>query len=150
MASRGAAGTQLSAPKGTRTSSYSTPKLHDEVTRQGRQLTKAKDALMRTFGSGWMESSVKGKVISVAKTKWRVEWTIGKATIVLDHGKAFWKPKITPTNRDVGSVSGPAVEKIVLRKKNQGDHEMEAAREDTKKVKMMPTIPYSASWEVNS
>ena len=151
MASRGAAGTQLSAPKGTRTSSYSTPKLHDEVTRQGRQLTKAKDALMRTFGSGWMESSVKGKVISVAKTKWRVEWTIGKATIVLDHGKAFWKPKITPTNRDVGSVSGPAVENDHLEKEeDQGDHEMEAAREDTKKVTMMPTIPYSASWEVNS
>ena len=58
-----------------------------------------------------MESSVKGKVSSVAKTKWRVELTIGEATIVLDHGKAFWKPKITPsTNRDVGSVSGPAVE----------------------------------------
>ena len=85
MTSRGAAGTQLSAPKETSTSSYSTPKLHDEVTRQGRQFTKAKDALMRTFGSGWMESSVKGKVISVAKTKWRVEWTIGEATIVLDH-----------------------------------------------------------------
>ena len=48
-------------------------------------------------------------------------------------------------SRDVGSVSGPAVEN-----EDQGDHEMEAAREDTKKVKMMPTIPYSASWEVNS
>ena len=132
MASRGAAGTQLSAPKGTSTSSYSTPKLHDEVTRQGRQLTKAKDALMRTFGSGWMESSVKGKVISVAKTKWRVEWTIGEATIVLDHGKAFWKPKITPsTNGDVGSVSSPAVENDRLEEEeDRGDHEMEAARED--------------------
>ena len=69
----------------------------------------------------------------------------------MDHGKAFWKPKITPTNRDVGSVSGPAVENYRLEEEeDQGDHEMEAAREDTKKVKMMPTIPYSASWEVNS
>ena len=87
---------------------------------------------MRTFRSGWMESSVKGKVISVVKTKWRVEWTIGEATIVLDHGKAFWKPKITPsTNRDIGSVSGPAVENDRLEEEeDQGDHEMEAARED--------------------
>ena len=93
MASRGAAGTQLSAPKGTRTSSYSTPKLHDEVTQQGRQLTKAKDALMRTFGSGWMESSVKGKVISVAKTKWRVEWTIGKGHYCLGSRKGVLEAK---------------------------------------------------------
>ena len=90
---------------------------------------KAKDALMRTFGS---KSSVKGKVISVAKTKWRVEWTIREATIVLDHGKAFWKPKITPpTNGDVGSVSGPVVENDRLEEEDdRGDHEMEAARDD--------------------
>ena len=85
------------------------------------------------FGSGWTESSVTGKVISVAKTKWRVEWTIGEATIVLDHGKAFWKPIVTSsTNGDVGSVSGPAVENDRLEKEDRGGYEMEAAGEDGK------------------
>ena len=67
MASRGAAGTQLSAPKGNNTLPYPTPKLHDEVSQPGRQLTLANDTLMHTFGSGWMESSLTGKVLSVTK-----------------------------------------------------------------------------------
>ena len=64
-------------------------------------------------------------MISVIKTKWRVEWTIGEATIVLDHGKVFWKP-----NGDVGSVSGPAIENDCLEEEDRGDHEMEAVGED--------------------
>jgi hypothetical protein len=70
-------------------------------------------------------------VISVIKTKWRVEWTIGEATIVLDHGKVFWKPITPSTNGDVSSVSGPAVENNRLEEEeDRGDHEMEAAGED--------------------
>ena len=37
----------------------------------------------------------------------------------------FWKP-----NRNVGSVSGPAVENYCLEEEDQGSHEMEAAGED--------------------
>ena len=45
-----------------------------------------------------MESSVKGKVISVTRTKWRVEWTIGEATIVNGSRKGVFEAKdITPS-----------------------------------------------------
>ena len=73
-----------------------------------------------------MMPSVPGKVISVTKTKWREEWTIGEATIALDHEKVFWKP-----NGDVGLVSGPAVENDCLEEEeDRGGHEMGAAGED--------------------
>ena len=49
----------------------------------------------------------------------------------MGHRKALWKPKITPTNGDVGLVSGPPVENDrIEEEKDQGDHEMEAAGED--------------------
>ena len=136
MASRGAAGTQLSAPKKTTAVMYPTPKLHDEVSRQGRFLTKAKDVLMRTFGSHWKESNVTGKVICVTKTSWRVEWTGGEATIILDHGKAFWKPKIAPsTNVDMGSISAPSVENACPDEQGvRGNHEMDATAEEDNEV----------------
>ena len=47
------------------------------VSRQGGQLTKAKDTIMCTFGSSWKEASVNGKVVSIIKNTWRVEWSIG-------------------------------------------------------------------------
>ena len=71
---------------------------HDKVSQQSRQLTKAIAKPMRTFGSIWMESSITGKVLSVTKAKWGEERTIGGATIIFNQGKAFRKPKTTPTN----------------------------------------------------
>eukprot|EP00731_Ephydatia_muelleri_P034076 Em0046g19a len=61
-----------------------------------------------------MESSVKGKVISVVKTKWRVEWTIGKATIVLDHGKGVLEPKDNSYKQRTLSCRFPVIEGIYL------------------------------------
>ena len=52
-------------------------------------LTKAKDTLMRTFGSSWKEASINGKVVSITKNTWRVEWSIGGVGITLDHGKGI-------------------------------------------------------------
>ena len=51
MASRGPAGTHLSAPNRKASVSFATPKPNEVVSRQGGQLMKAKDTLMRTFGS---------------------------------------------------------------------------------------------------
>ena len=95
MASRGPAGTHLSAPNRKASVSFATPKPNEVVSRQGGQLMKAKDTLMRTFGSSWKEASINGKVVSITKNTWRVEWSIGGVGITLDHGKSFWKPKKT-------------------------------------------------------
>ena len=85
MASRGPAGTQLSTPKRKASISFATPKPNNVVSRQGGQLMKAKDTLMRTFGSSWKEVSINGKVVSITKNTWRVEWSIGGVGITLDH-----------------------------------------------------------------
>ena len=108
MASRGPAGTHLSVPNIKASVSFATPKPNEVVSRQGGQLTKAKDTLMRTFGSSWKEASVNGKVVSITKNTWRVEWSIGGVGITLDHGKSFWKPKKTPLSgngADAGCTS---------------------------------------------
>ena len=62
MVSRGPAGTHLSAPNRKASILFATPKPNEVVSRQGGQLTKAKDTLMRTFGSSWKEASINGKV----------------------------------------------------------------------------------------
>ena len=56
----------------------------------------------------------------------------GEATIILDHGKAFWKSKIAPsTNVDVGSISAPSVENACPEEQGvRVSHEMDAAAED--------------------
>ena len=52
--------------------------------------------------------------------------------MVLDHGKAFWKPKVTPTaDADMGSVTAPSVENACPEEQGaRGSHEMEAEAED--------------------
>ena len=78
MASRGPAGTHLSAPNRKAIISFATPKPNEVVSHQGGgKLTKAKDTLMRTFGSSWKKASINGKVVSITKNMWRVEWSIG-------------------------------------------------------------------------
>ena len=67
MASRGPAGTHLSAPNRNASISFATPKPNEVVSRQGGQLTKAKDTLMRTFGSSWKEAIINGEVVSITK-----------------------------------------------------------------------------------
>ena len=71
MASRGPAGTHLSAPNRKASVSFATPKPNEVVSRQGGQLMKAKDTLMRTFGSSWKEASKVAKWFPSQKT-WRV------------------------------------------------------------------------------
>ena len=52
--------------------------------------------------------------------------------MVLDHGKAFWKPNVTPTaDADMGSVTAPSVENASLEEQGaRGSHEMEAEAEE--------------------
>ena len=69
MASRGPAGTHLSVPNRKASISFATPKPNEVVSRQGGQLTKAKDTLMRTFASSWKEASINGKVVSITKNQ---------------------------------------------------------------------------------
>ena len=63
---------------------------------------------MRTFGSNWKEASINGKVVSITKNTWRVEWCIGRVGVTLNHGKSFWKSKKTPLSgngADAGCTS---------------------------------------------
>ena len=69
MASRGPAGTHLSAPNRKASTSFATPKPNEVVSGQGGQLTKAKDTLRRTFASSWKEASINGKVVSITKNQ---------------------------------------------------------------------------------
>ena len=55
-----------------------------------KAVNKGKDTLMCTFGSSWKEANVNGKVVSITRNMWRVEWSIDGVGITLDHGKSFW------------------------------------------------------------
>ena len=44
---------------------------------------------MRSYGKDW-KSDIEGKVTEkLTKTKWRVDWSIGSATVILDDGRAL-------------------------------------------------------------
>ena len=49
---------------------------------------------MRLYGKNWKSADNEGKVTGKpTKNKWRVDWTIGFTTVVLDHGRALWKSR---------------------------------------------------------
>eukprot|EP00731_Ephydatia_muelleri_P003724 Em0001g3724a len=92
---------------------------------------------MRTFGSSWKEASINGKVVSITRNTWRVEWSIGDVGITLDHGKSFWKPKKTPLScngADAGCTSiaeNPLHEAI----EEEEDHRNEDIEDDVPEEK---------------
>ncbi|KAL5503193.1 hypothetical protein EMCRGX_G010106 [Ephydatia muelleri] len=119
--------------------SFATPKPNEVVSRQGGQLTKAKDTLMRTFGSSWKEA-------------WQ--------RITLDHGKSFWKPKKTPLSgngADAGCTSiaeNPRHEAI---DSEEEDHRNEDIEDDVpeeesmlEEAKAMEPTRWSANWAMKS
>ena len=94
MASKSVAGSRLSAPSGSKAVAYPVPGIGASVSVKGVQLVKAKGALMRSYGKDWKSADIEGKVTGKpTKTKWRVDWSIGSTTVVLDHGRAYWKPQ---------------------------------------------------------
>ena len=85
------AGSRLAAPA---PSGYPVPGIGTSVFVKGVQLGKVKDALMRSYGKNWKPVDIEGKVTGKpTKNKWRVDWSIGSQTVVLDHGRAFWKSR---------------------------------------------------------
>ena len=95
---------------------------------------------MCTFGLNWKEAGVNGKVVSITKNTWRVEWSIGGVGITLDHGKSFWKPKKTPLSgngADAGCTSiaeNPRQEAI---EEEEDDHRNEDIEDDVPEEESM-------------
>ena len=88
---------------------------------------------MRTFGSSWKEACVNGRVVSIAKNVWRVEWSISSAVTTLDHGKSFWKPKKTPLQGngvDAGGTSMPENPCLKAVEEVEDDHGNENIKND--------------------
>ena len=85
MASRGPAGTHLSAPNRKASISFAAPKPNEVVSRQGGQLTKANNTLIwfeleRTYYK-WQSGFHHKKHVA--------SWSIGGVGITLDHRKGI-------------------------------------------------------------
>ena len=84
-------GSRLSVPPSTGRDNASLPELGAKVHAKGAKL-RVKDALMRTFGTGWKNADVEGEVIAKPrKNTRRVRWNIGGQFYETEHGAAFWR-----------------------------------------------------------
>ena len=91
MAANVVFGSRLSVPPSTGRDNASLPELGAKVDTKGAKL-RVKDALMRTFDTGWKNSDVEGEVrAKPRKNTRRVRWNIGGQFYETEHGAAFWR-----------------------------------------------------------
>ncbi|KAL5484079.1 hypothetical protein EMCRGX_G020521 [Ephydatia muelleri] len=105
MAANVVSGSRLSVPQSTERDNASLSELGAKIHAKRAKL-RVKNALMRTFGTGWKNSDVEGEVIAKPrKNTRRVTWNIGGQFYETEHGAAFWRNAKEPI-----VASDPAME----------------------------------------